>query len=128
MVPRTVSGAGRIHFNSYIWLVTKALSMHRITLPLALVILTASCSAQLSLGGKKIDFGVKRKKTTAEVTLFNPATYTSGNTVSWQFKLNNFDESKGISVYMQILAMPPKLLRRSVPASIKLISRLTCPT
>ncbi len=76
--------------------------MRLIALPLALVVFAASCSAQLSLGGKKIDFGVKRKKApTAEVILLNPATYTSGNNVSLQFKLNNFDESKGISVYMQ---------------------------
>ena len=76
--------------------------MRLFTLPLALVILTASCSAQLSLGGNKIDFGVKRKKPpTAEVILLNPATYTSGSNVSLQFNLNNFDESKGISVYMQ---------------------------
>ncbi len=75
--------------------------MRFVTLPLTLIIFAASCSAQLSLGGKKIDFGVKRKKTTAEVILLNPATYLSGSAVSVQFKLNNFDESKGISVYMQ---------------------------
>ena len=76
--------------------------MRLLTLPLAVVILAASCSAQLSLGGKTIDFGVKRKKPpTAEVMLLSPATYTSGMKVSLQFKLNNFDESKGISVYMQ---------------------------
>jgi hypothetical protein len=94
--------------------------MRLITFPLALFLLVANCSAQLSLGGKKIDFGIKRKKaTTAEVILLNPATYTSGNKISLQFKLNNFDESKGISVYMQNPCSAPETATKVSPGVYK---------
>ena len=75
----------------------------RITaLPLAVVLLAASCSAQISLGGKNIDFGVKRKRPpTATIVILNPATYSAGTTVSLQLKLSNFDESKGFHTYTQ---------------------------
>lgn len=95
--------------------------MRLLTLPLALVILAASCSAQLSLGGRTIDFGVKRKKPpTAEVILLSPATYTSGTKVSLQFKLNNFDESKGISVYMQNPCSAPESAVKVSPGVYKI--------
>jgi hypothetical protein len=66
-------------------------------------LLTTTCLAQISLGGKQIDFGVKRKKPgTPEVKLLGPASYDSGSKLSLQFKVSNFDESKGFHVYTQL--------------------------
>jgi hypothetical protein len=68
--------------------------------PIVLMLLAASCSAQISIGGRNIDFGVKRKKPSSPtVKLLNPATYTAGTTVSIHLKVADFDESKGFSVY-----------------------------
>jgi hypothetical protein len=76
--------------------------MRLIALPLATVLVAASCSAQINIGGKKIDFGVKRQKPpTAQVTLLNPASYTAGSRISLQLKIANLNDTKGISVYMQ---------------------------
>ena len=70
--------------------------------PAAVMVLTTTCFAQISFGGKQIDFGVKRKKPgTPQVTLVGPASYDSGSKLSLQFKVSNFDESKGFHVYSQ---------------------------
>lgn len=71
--------------------------------PTAVMVLTTTCFAQISFGGKQIDFGVKRKKPgTPQVTLVGPASYDSGSKLSLQFKVSNFDESKGFHVYSQL--------------------------
>src|ERR1700733_386107 len=71
--------------------------------PAAVMVLTTTCFAQISFGGKQIDFGVKRKKPgTPQVMLAGPASYESGSKLSLQFKVSNFDESKGFHVYTQL--------------------------
>jgi hypothetical protein len=81
--------------------------------PAAVMVLTTTCLAQLSIGGKQIDFGVKRKKPgTPEMKLLGPASYDSGSKLSLQFKVSNFDESKGFHVYTQIPCITSEALEK----------------
>ena len=54
---------------------------------------------RISFGGKQIDFGVKRKSRTPQVTLVRPCELQLGGELSLQFKVSNFDESKGFHVW-----------------------------